>query len=56
MFFLFRELLVEEYLEDFISNPETFPSTVMLFRDQSHLGLTADILRIKQVLNASKLI
>jgi len=42
-----RELLVEEYLDSFVSQVETFPSTIMLFRDQTHLGLTADILRQK---------
>ena len=40
-----RELLVDEYLDSFVSQVETFPSTIMLFRDQTHLGLTADILR-----------
>ena len=41
----YRNLLVEEYLNIFVSNPEEFPKTVMLFRDQTQLGLTADILR-----------
>ena len=46
MFLLaFRNLLEEEYLDSFISNPGDFPNTVMLFRDQTHLGFTADILR-----------
>ena len=36
---------MEEYLDSFVSRIETFPSTIMLFRDQTHLGLTADILR-----------
>jgi len=37
--------LLDEYLEDFLTNPDLYPRTVILFRDQSHLGLTADILR-----------
>ena len=41
----YRNLLMEEYLNSFVSSPEEFPKTVMLFRDQNQLGLTADILR-----------
>ena len=39
-----RQLLCEEYLDDFFNDPSSFPRTVMLFRDQSQLGHTADII------------
>ena len=35
---------MEEYLKDFFQDPESYPRTVMLFRDQSQLGHTADII------------
>ena len=39
-----RELIMEEYLEEFLSSWGSYPRTVILFRDQSQLALTADIL------------
>ena len=35
-------------MEDFFTNFEEYPRTVLLFRDQSHLGLTAEILSMSR--------
>ena len=35
---------MNEYLEDFLGDPDTFPVTVMLFRDQVHLAKSAELL------------
>ena len=44
MYHVTRQLLCEEYLDDFVNDPNSYPRTVMLFRDQSQLGHTADII------------
>ena len=36
-----------EYLTPFLNNQEDYPVTIMLFRDQTHLAKTAEILSMK---------
>ena len=41
---MFRQLILDEYLDEFFKKLSSYPRTVILFRDQSHLALTADII------------
>jgi hypothetical protein len=43
----YRELIMTEYLNPFLDNQEDYPVTIMLFRDQTHLAKTAEILSMK---------
>ena len=42
--YMFRQLILDEYLDEFFMKLSSYPRTVILFRDQSHLALTADII------------
>ena len=35
---------MKDYLEPFFEDPGNYPVTILLFRDQFHLGQTAEIL------------
>ena len=39
-----RQLIQEEYINEFVRDMNSFPRTVILFRDQTHIGNTAEIL------------
>ena len=42
--FSYRHLVHGDYLEDFLKDFKSYPRTVILFRDQTHLGYSAEIL------------